>query len=69
MVRHRKKQKKQNRGDPNEVRCVPHDKQAFTTKHAAISALARYVTRPGEYKPRRAYPDKVCGYWHLTSRL
>jgi len=66
-VRHYKKQKK-SRDDLNEVRCVPQRKQAFHSKHVAISTLARYVTRPGEYKPRRAYRDPVCGYWHLTHR-
>ena len=66
-MRHHKKRKK-SRGDPNEVRCVPHRKQAFPSKHLAVSTLARYVTRPGEYAPRRAYRDPVCGYWHLTSR-
>jgi len=69
-VRYRKK-RRSGRSGPAGIRCVPHQKEAFRSRAAAVNALARYATRPSgdkSYYPRRAYPGS-CGYWHLTRSL
>lgn len=53
---------------PLVVRCEEHGKERFGSRVAAVSALARHALSRSERVPVRAYKDRECGWWHLTSR-
>lgn len=66
-MRHHKKKRRTSNGPA--MRCVPHQKEAFWTRQAAVRALARYALRStSEDYPRRVYRDS-CGFFHLTKNL
>jgi hypothetical protein len=52
------------------MRCGKHGKEIFTSEDAAEAELARIRQLPsGPVKvPTRAYYERRCGWWHLSSR-